>query len=71
MEKLKKRYCTTCGRELPVEQCGYSSETGKPVFYHTCCPVKDCQHGDHKYRHWWSTTCTICGHKLPSIPCSF
>ena len=50
MKKLKKKYCTICGRELQlVESDYYNEDTGKKEIVYEDCPVMDCKHDYHEY----------------------
>ena len=76
MTKVKKQYCTICGKELKMIISSYDGDTGKPIFIPEECPVRDCAHGYHKYRSigfldifnsdLWNVSkiCKICGHKI-------
>lgn len=60
---MPPRYCTRCGRQLDIVKCGYDGFTGEVSYVYKLCPVKDCEHGYHKYK-LFSATCKICGERM-------
>jgi hypothetical protein len=61
---LMTKYCEYCGKELKiVESRFYDTTTGKKLMRYESCNIKDCKHGDHKYR-FGILKCKLCGASL-------